>query len=327
MSEKNDSSSRLPKSIDSLIGAGVRIEANVNCTGVLRVQGDILGNVSCDSHPNGTLIVDSAGSVTGTVSAAHVSVKGRIVGPVRSQQSIEIHDGGSLVGDVAFKELAIHSGGIVEGMLSRIAANESGAAAEVRRPEAAGTDEAAARPPVSGWKLALALLGVAAIGGGIWLSRNPHAVMDASETALKADAALNAPEAAPASLPAAAAAPKPPEPVPVAAAASDPPAAATPEAETNQENITAVRGINPSRPANMFLLISNEPSVLYRKKRDEAGDGARITVPAGEKASVGVSPDELIRVAQGRDVVILFQGAKVPRNVIESGAWISFVPK
>lgn len=333
MSEKTSLSQ--PKSIDTLIGAGVRVEADVACTGVLRVQGEILGNVSCDKHPNGTLIVDSAGSVTGTVSATHISVRGHIVGPVHSQQSIEVHEGGSLVGDVSFREIAIHAGGVVDGRLTPLPDSDRSDATPVAR---GGTDTAGDEPSESTGgkrKLALAALVLAIAGTGAWLSRNPEVLSRSGEPGVRPDpSAGSAAQVPPAAVAEAGgqSAPKPsePEPAPLAvsqAVVAPPGPVEAPPVAAEKEKVLSVRGINPSRPAGVFLLISNEPSVLYRKKRDEPGEGARIVVPAGEKSSVAVASDELIRVAQGRDVVILFQGAKVPRNVIESGDWISFVPR
>jgi cytoskeletal protein CcmA (bactofilin family) len=342
LSEKTNSARQLPKSIDTLIGAGVRMEADVACSGVLRVQGEILGNVSCDQHPDGTLIVDSAGSVTGAVSATHVSVRGHIVGPVRSQQSIEIHEGGSLVGDVAFREIAIHAGGVVDGKLTPLPGPESGTSTAdptLHGSEAAAGSGSDLMARMGGKrKIVVAVLVLAVAGvGAAWVNRNPELLAHYGAAGPHLDSAVDAAAEAPpvpAPLGAAQSAPKPsePEPPPLAAsqtvAAPPEPAEPPPAAVTeNQEKVIAVRGINPSRPAGVFLLISNEQSVLYRKKRGDAGDGARIVVPAGEKSSVAVDSDELIRVAQGRDVVILFQGAKVPKPVIESGAWISFVPR
>jgi hypothetical protein len=93
------------------------------------------------------------------------------------------------------------------------------------------------------------------------------------------------------------------------------------------DKVISVRGANPRRASGVFLLISNEPSVLYKKKRSDPGGGARITATQGEKISIAIAPDELIRVAEGRDIVILYQGQKVSRNTIESGSWISFTPR
>ncbi|HEX8989864.1 MAG TPA: polymer-forming cytoskeletal protein [Rhodocyclaceae bacterium] len=346
MSDKNNGMRHSPKSVYTLIGTGMRIDGNIACTGVLRVQGDILGNVSCADESTGSVIVDSAGSVTGAVDAGHVEVRGRIVGPVRSNRSVEIHQGGSLSGDVSFRTLAIHAGGIVDGLLDPVPAAVNDALAEPPRPAAKTPPPDAPSPKLAGGmrRIAFGALALAAFAIAAWagLHRGGR-TSPAEEAGLRPDETLAAAAAAPAAAPlpappatepqeAAPAAPveasaaepaaaaAPPEPAP------PPPAAAEAQARTD-ERILAVRGTNPNRPPGVFLLISNSPSVLFRKKRDEPGDGDRITVPAGEKASVAVAPNELIRVAQGHDVVILYQGRKVPRDTIESGAWISFVPR
>jgi hypothetical protein len=76
-----------------------------------------------------------------------------------------------------------------------------------------------------------------------------------------------------------------------------------------------------------FLLISKEPSVLYRKKREEAGEGTRFVVQQGKTVSVAIGRNELFRVAEGRDLEIFYQGRKVTPKTIETGAWMSFVPQ
>jgi cytoskeletal protein CcmA (bactofilin family) len=345
------------KSVYTLIGAGMRIEGNVACTGVLRVQGDILGNVSCGDDQAGSVIVDSAGSVTGAVKATHVDVKGRIVGPVNSQHTVEIHPGASLTGDVSFRQLAIHAGGIVDGRLDPVAAPDEEAAAEP--PSKAAEKAARAMPPamadqaaepVTVRKIGIAAVGVLAIGAAVWVGTHPGLFSrPAADLPLKTDTALNVPAdplpAAPVQVAPAAETPQEPAkaaeadtapPPPAAIAAAGSPAVAAPEvpeatpaepAAKSQDRIVAVKGTNPNRPPGVFLLISGGSAVLYRKTRDTPGDGDRIAIPAGEKASVAFAPNELIRVAQGSDVTILYQGKKVSRDIVHSGAWISFVPR
>jgi hypothetical protein len=106
----------------------------------------------------------------------------------------------------------------------------------------------------------------------------------------------------------------------------EPPVAA-PEASAIGQQVVTVTGANPSRPAGVFLLISGEPAVLFKKRREEAGDGARIVLGRDERISIAIAPDELIRVTKGRDLTILYQGQKVSRQIIDGGSWISFVPK
>jgi cytoskeletal protein CcmA (bactofilin family) len=55
-----------------LIGAGLRLNGNIACNGVLRIEGEILGDASCDAESGGTVLVVGAGSVCGVdTSAAH----------------------------------------------------------------------------------------------------------------------------------------------------------------------------------------------------------------------------------------------------------------
>lgn len=345
MSEKNGSQAFAPKSIDTLVGAGMRIDGDIACTGVLRVQGEIVGNVSSTDKGDASLMVDSAGSVTGAVNAAHISVRGRIAGPVQSRQTIEVHQGGSIVGDLSFNRIAIHAGGVVDGMFTPVVVKEVPKTEADRTTPVANAGEGSRRSGGTR-KVSLAVAAIAVLAVGVWMARHPEMLsrLKGDDAALKADAALNSPLASQPAPTVAAASPLPREPEPTAVPAVPAAPAATPpsasvaaqeavppseaaEKEDPQDKIVSVKGINPSRPAGVFLLVSNESSVLYRKKRDEPGEGVKVTVPAGEKVSIAIARGELIRVAQGRDVVILFQGAKVPANIIQSGSWISFIPR
>lgn len=322
----------LPTRIDTLIGAGTHVQGDIACTGVLRVQGEVLGNVLCHRRSGGALIVDSAGNVAGAVEAPHMIVRGRVSGPAHACRSIEIHAGASLVGDVSFKEIAIHSGGILEGLLAPTVAT---ADSETGQPD--GLDAAAGAKP-SGAFTAAATAGnfVDRLGGmrkvgiaialailvaGAWIGSRPTAVPSSADEAAQASTAVS---------------PDAPASTPVLSGNAD---ATTAEAirasvktsaqqppQEKQEEIVAVNGANPGRAADVFLLIAHEPAVLYRKPRGEPGEGTRIAMSGGEKISVSISPDELFRVVKGQAIDIFFQGQKVPRRVLGSGAWISFVP-
>lgn len=356
-----DNPIRIPQSppnrngIDTLIGSGMRIEGDIATTGVLRVQGTILGNVSCDAGPNGFLVVDSAGAVTGTVNATHVAVKGRVIGPVQSSQSIEIHQGATVVGNVSFKEIAIHAGGIVEGLLNpAVVPDQVGSLAEDAHQVSArpGSPELP-MPPMSGaggrggWltlhpgstrRIGMASALVIVLASIAWMVRD-FLVMNrpADVVALGTTASSRAPADPKAptdgsgehrSDPKAADADAAPLVPSLSVDARGTTQAAPPDPQRkDKENVVSVRGANPSRPAGVFLLISNEPSILYKKKLGDRADGTRISTAQGEKVSIAIAPDELIRVAEGRDVVILYQGKKVSRNIIEGDSWISFVPR
>ncbi len=316
-----------PNRIDTLIGASTRIDGDIDCTGVLRVQGEVKGDVVCREAADGGVVVDSAGGVAGTVTAPHIVVKGRFAGPAHSSQTIEVHQGGSLTGDVAFRHLVIHAGGVVEGALT-----------PTPDDTAPGAEPPRMAPPAdvhAGWgkrKLGIAAGAAVAVIAVVWawslFSTETPSAQDAAP-ATASSARESAAEPAPAARDqarreeraseSAAAEPAAPALVPAATLATAPSAA--PGEET-----VVVRGANPNRPVGVFLLVAHEPAVLYRKQRDDAGGGTRLAAEAGEKVSISVDRDELVRVAKGRALEIYFQGQKVPRDLVERGVWISFVP-
>jgi cytoskeletal protein CcmA (bactofilin family) len=103
--------------IDSLIGAGTRIEGNVHFAGGLRVDGEIKGNVIADLGKPSTLVLSEKARVEGEIKVTHLVVNGTIVGPVDASEYLELQSKARVVGDVRYKTLEIQLGGIVEGRL------------------------------------------------------------------------------------------------------------------------------------------------------------------------------------------------------------------
>ena len=338
MSGKSSRAANPQNRTDTMIGAGMRVVGDIGFTGTLRIQGDVLGDVACDGDAAGTVVVDAPGSLTGTLEAPRVVVRGRVIGPVRSSQSIDIQQGGSIVGDAFYRAIDIHGGGVIEGLLTPTGPVE---AAPVGECEAGSPAGAHALPPADGESLAArldvgrmlaaaALLAIAAVAA-VWLVRTPEAPRAADAVSAETAPAKQAPPpAAPtASLraqePRTAAEPAAPVPPPQAVADAAPPSAD--DAAAGAASVVTVQGVNPAKPGSVFLLVSKEPTVLYRKKRQEPGEGRRIEVSAGRTVSLPIGRNEAIRVAEGRDIEIFYQGRKVAPKTIESGAWMSFVPQ
>lgn len=103
--------------IDSLIGAGTRIEGNITFTGGLRVDGEIVGNVTAVSDQPSTLVLSEAARIEGEVRVSHLVVNGAITGPVYTTEFLELQSRSKLTGDVHYNTLEMHLGAIVEGRL------------------------------------------------------------------------------------------------------------------------------------------------------------------------------------------------------------------
>ena len=103
--------------IDTLIGAETRVEGDVHFVGGLRVDGEIHGNVSEAADKPCTLVLSEQGRIEGAIVVSHVVINGKVTGPVRSTQFLELQAKSRVSGDVHYKSLEIHTGAVVEGKL------------------------------------------------------------------------------------------------------------------------------------------------------------------------------------------------------------------
>ncbi len=110
--------------IDSLIGAGTRIEGNVYFSGGLRVDGEIKGNIIADASKPSTLVLSEQARVEGEIKVTHLVVNGAITGPVSASEYLELQGKAKVTGDVHYKTLEVQLGAVVEGRLVHVAAAE-----------------------------------------------------------------------------------------------------------------------------------------------------------------------------------------------------------
>ncbi len=103
--------------IDSLIGAGTKIEGNVSFAGGLRVDGEIAGNVAAVADQPSTLVVSEQARIDGEIRVSHLVVNGSINGPVFAGEFLELQSRCRVMGDVHYNTLEMHLGAIVEGRL------------------------------------------------------------------------------------------------------------------------------------------------------------------------------------------------------------------
>jgi len=103
--------------IDSLIGVGTRIEGNVNFTGGLRVDGEVIGNVTAVSDQPSTLVLSEQARIDGEVRVSHLVLNGEVNGPIYAAEFLELQSRSKVKGDVHYNVLEMHLGAIVEGHL------------------------------------------------------------------------------------------------------------------------------------------------------------------------------------------------------------------
>jgi len=327
-----------------MIGASMRIDGNVTFRGVLRIQGDIVGDIACDDDPKGTVVTDSSGRITGSIRSPCIVVKGKLSGPSHVAESVQVQQDGHIAGDLVYKEIEIRKGGIIEGRLTAGSAHDPQQYSPVERTlatadaNAANVTNAIETTSDKGGKHLLVGAVLILVAGLVLFWMNPFSTEEKPSLAgfaLTTDSSIKnstIAQSAPAGsaqqntqpqqdtdrTPATGADIREAKPAPQ-------PDGSTPS-EADAEKITIVQGVNPRKPDDFFWITAREPTVLLKKQRGEKTDGNRIDVSAGKKINIAIAKDEILRVEQGRNIEILFQGKKVGQKTIESGDWISFTP-
>lgn len=104
--------------IDSLIGAGTRVEGSLHFTGGLRIDGEVKGSVqAADGASSSTLVLSEHARIEGGVSVAHLVTNGTVVGPVVVTETLEMQPKARIVGDVEYASIEMHQGAVIDGRL------------------------------------------------------------------------------------------------------------------------------------------------------------------------------------------------------------------
>lgn len=103
--------------IDTLIGEDTKITGDLQFSGGLRIDGEITGNITESTINPSTLIISEHGHVEGSITASKLIINGRVTGPVKATQFIELQAKAQVAGDVNYKALEMHTGAVVEGKL------------------------------------------------------------------------------------------------------------------------------------------------------------------------------------------------------------------
>jgi cytoskeletal protein CcmA (bactofilin family) len=115
--------------IDSLIGAGTRIEGNVVFSGGLRVDGEVKGDVVAANDQPSTVVVSEQARIEGEVRVSHMVINGTVVGEVHALEFLELQPRCRVTGDIHYTNLEIQLGAVVDGRLVHAAASGEGKAA------------------------------------------------------------------------------------------------------------------------------------------------------------------------------------------------------
>jgi cytoskeletal protein CcmA (bactofilin family) len=117
-------SRKKPPPIRSLICEGTVVQGHIRFVDGLRIDGEVHGDVLCDTGSHSMLVISEHGRVHGKVKAGHVIISGEVRGPVFASELLELQPKARVVGDVRYELLEMHQGAMVEGELKPLKSAE-----------------------------------------------------------------------------------------------------------------------------------------------------------------------------------------------------------
>ena len=96
----------------NLVGAGTVITGDIKCSGDIRIDGTVEGNVEVSQK----VVVGITGIVVGNIKSEDTSISGKVEGNIKSDKSTVLHGSGTINGDISTKQIIIEQGGNFNGV-------------------------------------------------------------------------------------------------------------------------------------------------------------------------------------------------------------------
>ena len=103
--------------IRSLIGEGTVVHGEIRFADGLRIDGEVHGDITAVGEEPNILVISEKARVLGKVNAGHVIINGCVIGPVQSDELLEIQPKARINGDVRYEALEMHQGATIDGEL------------------------------------------------------------------------------------------------------------------------------------------------------------------------------------------------------------------
>ena len=95
----------------TVISKGVKIEGKLSCSGNIRLDGEVQGDISSE----GVVIIGENGKVNGQINADNITIGGKVTGTVKAKDKVVLESKANLKGDITTKALTVESGAVFNG--------------------------------------------------------------------------------------------------------------------------------------------------------------------------------------------------------------------
>ncbi len=95
----------------NIIGAGTSIIGDINCSGDIRIDGNLSGNLNVQ----GKVVIGTSGNIKGSIICKNCEVEGKIEGKISVNELLSLKSTSSILGDIITRKLGIEPGSVFTG--------------------------------------------------------------------------------------------------------------------------------------------------------------------------------------------------------------------
>jgi len=114
----------------TVISKGVKIEGKLSCSGNIRLDGEVQGDISSQ----GVVIIGEFGKVNGQINADNITIGGKVTGTVKAKDKVVLESKANLKGDITTKALMVEAGAVFNGNTKMGDSGNIGAPIETSKP-------------------------------------------------------------------------------------------------------------------------------------------------------------------------------------------------
>jgi len=124
-----------------LVGDGVYMKGTMNVPGIASIDGKLEGQLTAD-----VIVIQANGSVDGKTTANHIKVAGSLMDTAVASKTLVVESSGMVSGSVTYAEMEIKKGGSLQGGIYKIGSEMPAKAAPVAPPPAPAAPPPPAEP-------------------------------------------------------------------------------------------------------------------------------------------------------------------------------------
>ncbi len=95
----------------NIIGAGTSINGDINCSGDIRIDGTLVGNMNVQ----GKIVIGTSGTIKGEITCKNSEVEGKVEGKITVHELLSLKGSSAIYGDIITKKIAVEPGATFTG--------------------------------------------------------------------------------------------------------------------------------------------------------------------------------------------------------------------